>query len=62
MSLDPDATYRITRFCFDKSNPDHRRTIAEGLTLAEAREHCKDPDTRGTDDNGNPWFDGFEEE
>ena len=45
--------------------------IASGLTLEEAKEHCKDPNTSSKTcseevDAQNygrgPWFDGFEEE
>lgn len=49
-----------------------RRTIARGLTLQEAQEHCRDPETssrtctksanvRRTRLKG-PWFDGYERE
>jgi hypothetical protein len=48
-----------------------KRTIATGLTLAEAQAHCHDPETssrtatsakarRLTATRG-PWFDGYEE-
>jgi hypothetical protein len=48
-----------------------KRTIRRGLTLAEAQEHCSDPETssktckksagqRRTQMRG-PWFDGYEE-
>lgn len=57
-----EETYRVVRFCFDESSPDHRRVIETGLTLEEARAHCQRDDTRGTDANGSPWFDGYEEE
>lgn len=57
-----EPTHRVVRFCFDECSPDHRRVIASGLTLAEAQEHCNDESTHGTDTNGNPWFDGYEEE
>ena len=60
--MNDDKTYCIQRFCFDETNPDHRRIIRTGLTLDEAQEHCNDPDTRGTDANGNPWFDGYQDE
>ena len=32
--------------------------IRTGLTLEEAREHCKDPETR----EEGKWFDGYTEE
>jgi hypothetical protein len=46
--------------------------IEEGLTLDEAQEHCRDPETSSstatsdeaqalTDERG-PWFDGYDEE
>lgn len=49
-----------------------RRTIARGLTLAEAQAHCHDPETssktatsaaarRRTASLG-PWFDGYDQE
>ena len=48
------------------------RTILTGLTLAEAKTHCKDPETSSrtctsaakkkiTKRNG-PWFEGFEKD
>lgn len=60
--MSAEATYQIVRFCFDTSSDDHRRVIASGLTLDEAQAHCQRDDTRGTDANGSPWFDGYEEE
>lgn len=56
------TTYLIRRFHFDEDHPDHRKVIARGLTLEEAQAHCQDPSTSGTDENGNPWFDGYNEE
>jgi hypothetical protein len=52
--------------------PGMNRTIQRGLTLAEAQEHCGNPETSSstcttaaakaiTRRNG-PWFDGYEEE
>jgi len=64
------ATYRVKRMFF---RDDRRaRTIVSGLTLAEAQDHCRDPETssrtctsatklRYTERNGQ-WFDGYEEE
>jgi len=46
-------TYKIIRFRFDGLS----RTIAEGLTLEEAQEHCRDDST-----HGDGWFDGYESE
>jgi hypothetical protein len=64
-----DTTYKILRKFF---NGHDEIVIATGLTLEEARAHCKDPDTSSrtctteegmnlTRDKG-PWFDGYEEE
>ena len=52
------TTYKITRFYKDNSHPNHRDIIKTGLTLAEAKEHCQDPDTSVP----GVYFDGFEEE
>lgn len=48
------------------------RVIETGLTLEEAQEHCRDPETSSrkcTGDEGialtekmGPWFDGYDEE
>ena len=61
-------SYEIIRFYFKGGN----RIIKRGLTLEEAQEHCKNPETssstcksasskRITKRNG-PWFDGYQEE
>jgi len=61
-------TYKIVRMFMKGS----KGTIKRGLTLDEAREHCRDPETssrtcslpenvRRTELHG-PWFDGFDEE
>ena len=50
-------TYKIIRFYapgIDKDN----ETVKTGLTLEEAQDHCRDPDTR----EDGVWFDGFNEE
>lgn len=50
-------TYKIIRFYapgIDKDN----ETVKTGLTLEEAQDHCRDPDTR---EDGR-WFDGYNEE
>jgi hypothetical protein len=63
------TTYRIVRMYKDTYKT---LTVARGLTLEEAQEHCKDPETssrtaklphnvRRTKRCG-PWFDGYEEE
>lgn len=60
--------YKVVRF-YQNGN---KRTIKTGLTLFEAQEHCKDPETssrtckltrnvRRTKQNG-PWFDGYIQE
>ncbi len=63
-------TYRIVRF-FRNPNVDHE-VLAEGVTLDEARKHCKDPESSSktatspearklTAERGE-WFDGWQEE
>jgi len=62
------ATYKIVRIFMNGP----KRTIARGLTLAEAQAHCKSPETsyktaisatarRRTQQRG-PWFEGYEAE
>lgn len=62
--------YKIVRMYFNDASA--KRAIATGLTLDEAQEHCKDPETssrtcrlakniRRTRERG-PWFDGYEEQ
>jgi len=46
-------TYKIIRFRRDGK----AKTIRTGLTLEQAQEWCKDPETRGKG-----WFDGYDEE
>lgn len=54
------ATYKIIRMYRD-GRPSE--TIDTGLTLEEAREHCRRKDTHEKDENGIAiWFDGYEEE
>ncbi len=63
------TTYRIVRF-FQKDHP--REIVEEGLSLSEAQEHCRDPETssrtaRSADAQlrttvEGPWFEGYEEE
>lgn len=61
--------YKIVRM-FQRDGR-RKRTIETGLTLEQAQEHCKNPETsssscttakgrRYTEANG-PWFDGYEE-
>jgi hypothetical protein len=61
-------TYKIVRSFFEGGS----KTIRTGLTLEQAQQHCKDPETssstasfakakRLTAARG-PWFDGYEAE
>jgi hypothetical protein len=45
--------YKIVKFIFQGEN----ETIAEGLTLAEAKEYCQ-----GEDAHGLGWFYGYTQE
>ena len=60
-------SYRIVRMFFNKGS----KVIKSGLTLEQAQEHCRDPETSSstckgaagkarTRDQG-AWFDGYEE-
>lgn len=61
-------TYKIIRFFASKG----KRIIKTGLTLDEAKAHCKDPETSSTTCTNSTgkrrtkvhgdWFDGFERE
>lgn len=61
-------TYKIVRSFFRGG----KRVVKRGLTLAEAQEHCKDPETSSRTCTGykgrkltagrGPWFDGYEKE
>jgi hypothetical protein len=58
------TTYKIVRGWRDHAR---REVIAEGLTLAEAQAHCRDPETSSRtasdpDLSAGPWFDGYERE
>lgn len=44
--------YNIVRFFADDRQ---REVVKRGLSLEDAKAHCKRPDTCGDD-----WFDGFE--
>ena len=62
-------TYKIVRGYLKHPN---RHTIKTGLTLAQAREHCRDPETssstaqsaiaRKRTQQYGPWFDGYTQE
>jgi len=63
-------SYKIVRMFFKDSSDNY--IVDSGLTLAEAKEHCRDPETSSrkatsteamilTATKG-PWFDGYEEE
>ena len=53
-----EKTYKIVRKYKDMNHPDHDKEIKTGLTREEAKEHCKDPDTK----EDGVWFDCFYEE
>lgn len=65
----PMTTYKIVRGYRDR---DERDIVETGLTLEEAKAHCRNPETTSskcTSPEGiarteqfGPWFDGFEEE
>lgn len=59
-----EQTYMVNRIYFNGE----RELIKSGLTLAEAQEHCSDPETSSSTasnvvlDARGPWFDGYDEE
>lgn len=63
-----DKTYKIVRFFADGD----KKTIARGMTLKEAQDHCRDKETSSSTATSNEakvraiidgaWFDGFYEE
>jgi hypothetical protein len=69
----PVDTYRIVRF-YQRGGPMgvERETVKEGLTFAEAQDHCNDPETSSKTGTGptarditslwSDWFDGYEQE
>ena len=64
------STYRIVRMFKSSDHP--TQVVKSGLTLREAREHCKDPETSSSTCEGEEgkeyterhgaWFDAYEEE
>jgi len=64
------STYRIVRMFQNPYIPS--RVVKRGLTLEQAQEHCRDPETSSrtatTPDaqrltrSAGAWFDGYEEE
>jgi len=50
--------YKVIRFYFDNSHPDHKKIIKSNLTKAEAQAHCGREDTH----KGGVWFDGWDDE
>ena len=64
------SMYKMVRMYRDADI--RRRTIKRGLTLEEAQEHCRDPETssstctkyagRKRTERLGPWFDGYESE
>ena len=66
--LDPNASYKIIWFYQYRE----KETIATGLDLFDAREHCNNDETSSATAKGTealdrtarfgPWFDGFEAE
>lgn len=62
-------SYNIVRHYFNR--PGRREVIATGLSLDEARAHCRDPNTSSSTcwttsalartRRCGPWFDGYEE-
>lgn len=48
--------YRIIRFRFNGSP----RTIRNNVTLTEAQNHCKRPETSSHSTGAGAWFDGYD--
>lgn len=67
--MSDDVTYKIVRMFRDSNK---RMIVKTGLSLEEAQEHCRDPETSSSTATGlveqsltrnfGPWFDGYEEE
>jgi hypothetical protein len=64
------STYRIVRMFKSSDHP--TQVVKRGLTLREAREHCRDPETSSSTcttklgqertEKFGAWFDGYEED
>jgi hypothetical protein len=55
------SSYRIVRF--HAGGDKRQRTIARGLTLEQAQQHCSREDTHRIGKDGRVlWFDGYTEE
>ncbi len=75
--MEDNKTYRVERFFLNggsrgPNGGSYREVVSEGLTLAEAKEHCEDDESswktatsaeaqKRTREKGE-WFDGFYEE
>jgi hypothetical protein len=65
-------TYYIIRFYANSSRIGHSRVLKRGLTLEQAQEHCRNPETssrtcqqarnRRRKARFGAWFDGYSEE
>lgn len=63
--------YKIVRMYAEERSRHHNRTIKSGLTLEEAQEHCRDPETSSSTCTSarkrritamrGAWFDGYTE-
>jgi hypothetical protein len=52
-----EQLYDVVRKYQDTNNPDHNKIILHEVSLQEAKDHCKDPDTH----EKGVWFDCFYE-
>ena len=48
--------YRIVRYHFNGKS----RTIRKNVTLGEAQEHCRKPETSSHSQGAGAWFDGYD--
>lgn len=63
--------YKIVRHYFNPNRRSNKRTIKSGLTLEQAQEHCKNPETSSRTATSSKamaytrrhgaWFDGYTE-